>query len=107
MKHIVRHPETSRLLWQWAASESNDSSSLPLHIIRVYFWYLGSPLEKSEEGLLRSFLIQPLQASRDLDTIACPKRWEAVKKAVETSEPWELDLFFGQAIEPWTNTELL
>ena len=63
MRFVTSRPETKDLLQQWAGDES-------LHVVKMYFWFLGTHLQKSEEGLLRSILYQILSASRDLIPVA-------------------------------------
>ncbi|KAK5663818.1 hypothetical protein OQA88_21 [Cercophora sp. LCS_1] len=54
MEFISHHPKTEEYLKSWA----NGSE---LVLARYYFWHAGSPLQKSQEGLLRSILFDILR----------------------------------------------
>lgn len=97
MRFVTSKPETKGLLQLWAGKES-------LHIVTMYFWFLGTHLQKSEEGLLRSILYQILSASRDLIPVATPRRWAAVKNALDI---WGKEDFKNAAGYDWTADELL
>lgn len=88
MKHVSEHPETQEILCQWASSRS-------LVIVSHYFWYLGTSMQKSYEGLLRSILHDILAKCPDLIEQVCKSRWA--------------DELAGREISarPWSNTELL
>ena len=55
MKYIADQPKTLDLLQQWTGAGSRP------HICQYYFWYAGTHLQKSREGLLRSLLYQILR----------------------------------------------
>lgn len=97
MRFMTSKPETKDLLQLWAGNE-------PLVKIEIYFWFLGTHLQKSEEGLLRSMLYQILSASRDLIPVATPRRWAAVKNALQT---WGKEDYKTAAGYSWTEEELL
>jgi hypothetical protein len=59
MKYINLDPRTSVFLQQWAGSRK-------LLISAFYFWHLGTGLQKSQNGLLRSLLHDILELNRDL-----------------------------------------
>ncbi|KAI1325257.1 hypothetical protein F5Y16DRAFT_378335 [Xylariaceae sp. FL0255] len=65
MKHIVSHPSTPLLLTQWAGSQ-------PLSVASFFFWYAGTPLQKSQHGLLRALLFTLLQDRRELISVLFP-----------------------------------
>ncbi|KAF2158874.1 hypothetical protein M409DRAFT_34136, partial [Zasmidium cellare ATCC 36951] len=97
MRFVTSKTETRDLLQQWAGKES-------LHIVTMFFWFLGTHLQKSEEGLLRSVLYQILTASRDLIPVAAPRRWKAITNALET---WGKEDYKNAAGYDWTADELL
>ena len=68
MKYIVNDVRTRTLLRSWAGNK-------PLVLANFYFWYLGSPLQKTEEGLLRSMLYQILCKCPYLMSVATARRW--------------------------------
>jgi hypothetical protein len=68
MKHICNDPRTRAALEKWAASRK-------LLIASHYFWYLGSPMEKSYSGLLKSILYDVLNDRPDLIKSVCKVRW--------------------------------
>jgi predicted transcriptional regulator len=80
MKFLAGHPRTRSLLLPWAGNT-------PLVIVDFYFWYLGSALQKSEEGLLRSMLFQILRRCPELIHIASPRRW---RDSSEVHDSWSL-----------------
>ncbi|KAF9881450.1 hypothetical protein CkaCkLH20_00596 [Colletotrichum karsti] len=53
MKLILNHPKTLPLARKWSGSK-------PLVIARHFFWSVGSRLQRSQEGLLRTLLFQIL-----------------------------------------------
>ncbi|KAI1421707.1 hypothetical protein F5Y12DRAFT_688017 [Xylaria sp. FL1777] len=65
MKRIVSHPSTSLFLTQWARSH-------PLFIASFFFWYAGTPLQKSQHGLLRALLFTILRNRRELIPVLFP-----------------------------------
>jgi len=85
MRYIVEHPQTAKLLQQWAGS-------IPLSVVTFYFWTSGSILQRSQTGLLRSLLYQILDQQRDLIPWALPQLWMAsqdTRKRVQMSSTWE------------------
>ncbi|SMQ53089.1 unnamed protein product [Zymoseptoria tritici ST99CH_3D7] len=112
---------TESLLRDWASPKSRElvaasvstmslsdlnTQQVRLTIVDIYFWYLGTDLQKSEEGLLKSMLYQILHDSREPLPVACPNRWVSVRKAIETADVRELDLHLDAASVPWTCFEL-
>ncbi|KAK4216729.1 hypothetical protein QBC37DRAFT_453547 [Rhypophila decipiens] len=72
MKFIWEHPNTRIALWGWAQSGSRD-----LAMGSYFFWNLGSSLQKSMEGLLRSLLYKILQDRPHLISVIMPELWMA------------------------------
>ncbi|KAI6824662.1 hypothetical protein KC332_g13964 [Hortaea werneckii] len=69
MKFLARHPMTKTLLKQWTGDNR-------LVLADFYFWSTGHPLEKTQEGLLRSLLFQLLQECHELIPSVCATRWK-------------------------------
>ncbi|KAF7907807.1 hypothetical protein BELL_0935g00040 [Botrytis elliptica] len=54
MKFIYDHPKTKETLQQWAAEK-------PLYIAKFFFWWAGTGIQKSQNGLLRTLLFETLR----------------------------------------------
>ena len=81
MRYLADHQQTRNLLEGWAGKASH------LIFADFYFWYLGTGLQKSEEGLLRSLLFQILLAVPELIPKASTTRW---KDSIEIESSWSL-----------------
>lgn len=68
MKFLARDGRTKDLLRAWAGYAS-------IIIVDLYFWYAGSRLQNSEEGLLRSILYRILCRYPELLPIIMSRRW--------------------------------
>ena len=88
MKFICNDPRTMENLQRWAASQN-------LFLGRHFFWSVGTPMQKSQKGMLQTLLFQVLSQYPDLLPIVCPQRWES-----SSCTP------FAEK-EPWTKGELL
>lgn len=73
MNFIRTRPEKSSMLEKWAAG-------LPLITASFFFWYLGSPLQKSQAGLLRSLLHDVLVEAPHLIPAVMPELCQEVAK---------------------------
>jgi hypothetical protein len=71
MKYITSHATFSELLKSWAGSSN-------LIIAKFFFYYLGTELQKSQEGLIRALLHQILTAAPHLSSKLLPELWEEV-----------------------------
>jgi hypothetical protein len=69
MKFVSQHASTKKHLDYWAGGE-------PLIIVGFYFWCSGSELQMSEEGFIRTLLLELLQQLPNLCPIAFPDKWE-------------------------------
>lgn len=80
MKFVADHPSTLASLTRWA---SHRRIVLASH----YFWSAGTPMQKSQKGLLQSLLYDIFRQLPDLIESACIERWQ---KTVEqlSYEPW-------------------
>lgn len=68
MKYIADHPNTIQALSAW---------SYPKAVVVAchYFWSAGTPIQKSQEGLLRTLLYEIFCQQPDLIEPACAERW--------------------------------
>ena len=69
MKYLCSRDKTQRLLKKWAG----DSR---LTLASVYFWYLGTPDQKSQQGLSRALLFKVMDANRTLIPKLLPRLWQ-------------------------------
>ena len=84
MKFILHHSRTEELLGKWAWP--ND----PV-IASHFFWSAGTRMQKSQEGLFKTLLLQVLAGCPEIISQVCPRRW---------SDSW------FSIVEPWTRAEL-
>jgi hypothetical protein len=85
MKHIYNDERTESALEQWAEGRKLLRAS-------HYFWYLGSPKERSYKGLVMSILYKILHACPDLIEAVCQDRWSDELRGLDTSSAnWEDD----------------
>jgi hypothetical protein len=68
MKHIYKDERTHAALRSWANGRQIFTAS-------HYFWYAGSPIQKSHSGLMRSILYEILDKCPDLIESVCKDRW--------------------------------
>lgn len=80
MKFVADHPSTLSALTRWASPRRTVLAS-------HYFWSAGTPMQKSQQGLLQSLLYDIFRQLPDLIESACIERWQ---KTVEqlSHEPW-------------------
>jgi NACHT domain len=83
MKYLVKQPRTITALQHWAGTRRLVTAS-------YFFWTNGSPLQRSQEGLLRSILYDILRKNPHLIPDALPQRWNSTCKEREEvdEEPW-------------------
>jgi len=62
----------AKYLRKWAGND-ND-----LTIVSFHFWAVGSELQSSQEGLLRTLLVQLLRAHPEVIPVVAPLRWESL-----------------------------
>lgn len=82
MKYLYEDERTKETLRVWA-----DGSKLV--VAAFFFWSVGTPLQKSQEGLFRSLLFEILRQCPDLIETACPGRWNADDTSMHR-EDWDL-----------------
>lgn len=76
MKYMINHNTTRHLLQEWAGQNTLVSASF-------YFYYLGSDLQKSIAGVLRSLLHTILYRNRNVVQLAFPRRLKALSMSPE------------------------
>jgi len=67
MKFLCDHPRTRKSLENWAGSDD-------LIVANYFFWTSGSPMQRSQQGLLQSLLYQVLRRQTVLIPEVCPAR---------------------------------
>ncbi|KAK4542870.1 hypothetical protein LTR36_006059 [Oleoguttula mirabilis] len=84
MKFLYKHEKTRRLCQAWAGHDT--------HVIcaESYFWFLGSTLQRSVQGLYQSMLYQIFKGCPELLQELCPERWAAHDHDLDESGPWSL-----------------
>lgn len=91
MKYLESHSTTRDALREWAGSKTLVTAGF-------YFWISGSPLQRSQEGLLRSLLFEIFRQCPAAISEACLSRWGA-----NANTPWDL----SDLQRPWDRHELL
>ena len=87
MKYLVFNESARNALHSWAGKDN-------LVVASFFFWNAGTPMQKSQLGLLQSLLHEILgQCSSWIPTV-CPSRWQKL-------------VFTSNDTEPWTRAELL
>ena len=76
MKFICDHPKTIAALRSWAGSD-------PLVTASFFFWFYGTPMQKSQGGFLQTLLHEILRKCPNLIQRCLPHRW-----ASGTQDPW-------------------
>ncbi|GIZ49069.1 hypothetical protein CKM354_001210900 [Cercospora kikuchii] len=69
MKYITDHSKTQAELKKWAGQT-------PLVTAMHYFWFLGTPIQRSYEGLLQSLLWNILRQCPEIIQHTCRARWD-------------------------------
>ncbi|KAK0710649.1 hypothetical protein B0H67DRAFT_601622 [Lasiosphaeris hirsuta] len=82
MKYLLNRDETAQLLNQWAGDKELFTGS-------YFFWSMGTSLQKSQDGLLRTILFQLLKTYPELIPTACPDRLSI--KDYEYLEAWTME----------------
>ena len=74
MKYVMQHPTTREKITNWTQGLGRQ-----LLWGSFYFWNAGSPIQRSQEGLLRTLLSQFLEQAPDIAYRICPQRWALCK----------------------------
>lgn len=82
MKFVAGHTKTQSALAQWAGP--ND-----ILLTSHYFWWAGSQMQKSQQGLLQTLLFGIFRQCPDLMQDICEPRWSRL--ATVHPEKWTLD----------------
>jgi hypothetical protein len=78
MKYLCKHPQTLSALVAW-------SGDFKLITANFFFWSIAkNPLQKSQEGLLRSMLYQILRGCPELIQLAFPDQWLSFRSGSAT-----------------------
>jgi hypothetical protein len=80
MKYLFDERKTQELLNVW-------SNGLPIVKAGFFFWYAGTEMQKSHNGLLRSILWQILDQQPKLIPIAYPEQWKSVSSKERIEQP--------------------
>ena len=81
MKYLSHHAATQRVLEPWSGQQK-------LVVASFYFWYAGTELQKSQEGLLQSLLHEVLRQCPESIPVAVPQRWERCFYSHSSSSDW-------------------
>ena len=93
MKYLYQHPEIQALLETWAPDRR-------LVMANFFFWHLGTPEQKTHEGLSRGLLYHVLDADHSLIPRILPTMWReahnAGKANLELPSPGEIKEAFSK-----------
>lgn len=95
IKFLSSDVRTGQALYQW----TNRTSRKHLIVSEHYFWYAGSPIQKSYNGLLRSVLYDILSYDMRMSKMTpnwdyrltsslCPRRWHGTREEA-SSNVWQ------------------
>ncbi|KAF3764593.1 hypothetical protein M406DRAFT_260125, partial [Cryphonectria parasitica EP155] len=80
MKFIADHPTTLTVLSRWSHPKRPVLAS-------HYFWSAGTPMQKSQQGLLQTLLYGIFRQLPDIMETVCTERWSKTFEELE-HEPW-------------------
>ncbi|KAI0445096.1 hypothetical protein F4803DRAFT_509394 [Xylaria telfairii] len=78
MKFIHKHPSMLTGIRSWTGGRT-------LHVASHFFWLAGTPIQQSEEGLLRSLLYQILLEHPEITRHVFPTRWEMANSLLDSA----------------------
>ncbi|KAH7338549.1 hypothetical protein BKA66DRAFT_62230 [Pyrenochaeta sp. MPI-SDFR-AT-0127] len=84
MKFLVDNPSTPSMLSKWSGSRK-------LVISSYFFWINSTPLQRSQEGLLRAILYEILRQCPELAEDVLPDQCNTLKIAITNRRPTWLD----------------
>lgn len=90
MKFLVEHRVTGQILAEWA-TDAGTQYKQSIIIAKHYFWSIGTAIQRSQEGLMRSILLQVLMQRPRLIRLICAERWAAP---------------YADSFHPWTRSQL-
>ena len=106
MRYLYDHATTNRLLSQWAGSET-------LLVGSHFFWNLGKPEQKTQQGLQRSIIYQILSHKRSMISEALPRIYadaltaqHDVEQRLALGPPPVVDLYSAIGLEPLSAAEI-
>jgi hypothetical protein len=85
MKFLGNDQRTQDLLNQWSGDRRR------LIVVNCYFWYLGSELQKSIHGLMRTILYQILSSYPSVVELLFPARYDLARKGSTMFPCWTRD----------------
>jgi hypothetical protein len=80
MKFITSHEQTRSALNTWSAKRK-------LVVASFYFWSPGTPLQRSQDGLLRCLLYKILSQTPEMIPVAVPQKWQVANQP-RIAQPW-------------------
>ena len=83
MKFVAGAPNTQSSLLKWARSKRVVLGS-------HFFWSIGSPIQRSQEGLLRTLLHAILLQVPELIPLACKQRWQMDDITQIKNQRWQI-----------------
>ncbi|MCJ1334366.1 hypothetical protein MMC10_011075, partial [Thelotrema lepadinum] len=83
MKFVADAPETQSFLLKWAQTKR-------IVLVSHYFWSAGSPMQRSQEGLLRTLLHDILAQVPQLIPLVCKRRWQMDGKKIIRNQRWQM-----------------
>ena len=105
MKYLIEETKTLGILQKWAYPDK-------LVVASFFFWVAGTPIQKSQEGLLRSLLYEILRKCPDLIQFCLKSRWDQSEEWYGGPTSWTgfgIDEAhnYESASDTWTRSELL
>ncbi|KAF2787193.1 hypothetical protein K505DRAFT_205360, partial [Melanomma pulvis-pyrius CBS 109.77] len=94
MKYIVDHPKTKLSLDQWVSIDNME-----LIVAKFFFWNLGTPLQKTAAGLLRSLLWTILRERTELIPVVFPILYQNWDNDIEEPTYTELKRAWSLLLE--------
>ncbi|KAI1746852.1 hypothetical protein F4782DRAFT_543960 [Xylaria castorea] len=82
MKYVADNPKTLSALSRWSHPKRPVLAS-------HYFWSAGTPLQKSQQGLLQTLLYDIFRQLPDLIQTVCAERWPKTVEELR-HEPWQI-----------------
>ena len=91
MKYILENQETTKALQKWSCSSE-------LVIASFFFWYAGTPLQRSQIGLLSALLFHVLDRRRELAPVLFPDLYRSIisKQSVNAIEGYDIGLTYNE-----------
>ena len=83
MKYLYNHDNTLTALCTWADKKQLVTAG-------HFFWYAGTDMQKSQQGLLQTLLYNVLRQNPALVPLLCKSRWEAPRESHVFDPYWSL-----------------